>query len=165
MTPKLQKKAEKIELFITDVDGVLTDGRIVLGNDGEELKFFHVQDGMGLKLAQEAGIEVAIITGRESKLVRQRADELAIDEVHQNIKDKVEVFNNLLAKQGITAEEVAYIGDDVNDLPILERVGLALTVANGVDKVKEEADYVTEREGGRGAVREAVELVLEYKTN
>lgn len=165
MTPKLQKKAEKIELFITDVDGVLTDGRIVLGNNGEEFKFFHVQDGMGLKLAQEAGIEVAIITGRESKLVQQRADELAIEEVHQNIKDKIKVFNSLLEKQGITAEEAAYIGDDINDLPILEQVGLALTVANGVDKVKEEADYVTDKEGGRGGVREAVELILEYKTN
>ena len=163
MTPKLQKKAEKIKLLLTDVDGVLTDGRIVLGNHGEEFKFFHVQDGMGLQLAREAGISVAIITGRESELVRRRAEELEIEEVHQNIEDKVRVFTDLLAQEGLEAEEAAYIGDDINDLPILERVGLALTVANGVDKVKKEADYVTDRAGGQGAVREAVELILEYQ--
>ncbi|GAB6137341.1 KdsC family phosphatase [Halanaerobaculum tunisiense] len=160
MKQELEEQASRIKLFITDVDGVLTDGRIVLGNNGEEFKFFHVQDGMGIKLAQEAGIKTAIITGRESQLVARRAEELAITEVHQNIKDKLGVFANLLDEYEISRQEVAYIGDDVNDLPILQEVGLALTVANGVEQVKAEVDYVTNRQGGEGAVREAVELIL-----
>lgn len=160
MNPKLDAQAEKIELFITDVDGVLTDGRIVLGNDGEEFKFFHVHDGLGIKLAQQEGIKTAIITGRESKLVARRAGELEISEVHQNIKDKLAVFDDLLEKYEISAENVAYIGDDLNDLAILKRVGLALSVANGVQRVKDEVDYVTEKQGGAGAVREAIELIL-----
>lgn len=160
MDPKFDNKAEKIKLFITDVDGVLTDGRIVLGNDGEELKFFHVHDGLGIKLAQEAGIKTAIITGRESKLVSRRAGELEISEVHQNIKDKLAVFDSLLEKYEISAENAAYIGDDLNDLPILERVGLSLSVANGVEEVREKVDYVTEKAGGEGAVREVIELIL-----
>ena len=160
MNPKLEKKGKKIKLFITDVDGVLTDGRIVLGNDGEEFKFFHVHDGLGIKLAQQAGIKTAIITGRESKLDERRAGELEISEVHQNIKDKLAVFDDLLAKYGIEEENVAYIGDDLNDLPILERVGLSLSVANGIETVQEEVDYVTEKQGGSGAVREAIELIL-----
>jgi 3-deoxy-D-manno-octulosonate 8-phosphate phosphatase (KDO 8-P phosphatase) len=160
MNPRIDAQAEKIKLFITDVDGVLTDGRIVLGNDGEELKFFHVHDGLGIKLAQQAGIKTAIITGRESELVARRAGELEISEVHQNIKDKLEVFANLLAKYDISEENVAYIGDDLNDLPILKKVGLSLTVANGVQAVKDEVDYTTEKEGGQGAVREVIELIL-----
>ena len=160
MNPRIDRRAQKIELFITDVDGVLTDGRIVLGNEGEEFKFFHVHDGLGIKLAQKAGIKTAIITGRESKLVARRAGELEISEVHQNIKDKQAVFANLLAKYDISEENVAYIGDDLNDLAILTKVGLALTVANGVAAVKEEADYITEKEGGQGAVREVIELIL-----
>ena len=164
MNPKLDAKAEKIKLFITDVDGVLTDGRIVLGNDGEEFKFFHVHDGLGIKLAQQEGIKTAIITGRESELVARRAGELEINEVHQNIKDKLAVFDDLLAKYEIETENVAYIGDDLNDLPILKRVGLSLSVANGVQTVKNEVDYVTEKQGGAGAVREAIELILNART-
>lgn len=163
MSSILKEKAKKVKLFITDVDGVLTDGRIVLGNNGEELKFFHVHDGKGIQLAHEAGIATAIITGRESKLVERRAEELSIKEVHQNIKDKIKVFNDVLDKYNVTAEEVAYIGDDVNDLEILERVGLSFTPANGVKKVKEVVDYITTKEGGQGAVREAIELILEYQ--
>ncbi|PRX35717.1 3-deoxy-D-manno-octulosonate 8-phosphate phosphatase (KDO 8-P phosphatase) [Orenia metallireducens] len=159
----LKEKANKVKLFITDVDGVLTDGRIILGNNGEELKFFHVHDGKGIQLAHEAGIKTAIITGRESKLVERRAEELSIKEVHQNIKDKIKVFNNVLDKYNVIEEEVAYIGDDVNDLDILERVGLSFTPANGVKKVKEVVDYITTKEGGQGAVREAIELILEYQ--
>jgi len=163
MSGILKDKSIKIKLFITDVDGVLTDGRIILGNNGEEFKFFHVHDGKGIQLAHEAGIKTAIITGRESKLVQRRADELSIKEVHQNIKDKIKTFNNLLDKYGVKEEEVAYIGDDVNDLDILERVGLSFTPANGVEKVKEVVDYITTKEGGQGAVREAIEMILKYQ--
>jgi 3-deoxy-D-manno-octulosonate 8-phosphate phosphatase (KDO 8-P phosphatase) len=165
MNSNLKKKMQKIKLFITDVDGVLTDGRIVLGNNGEEFKFFHVHDGMGIKLAQEAGLKTAIITGRESELVATRAEELGIKEVYQDIHDKKQVFEELLARYNLTSEEAVYIGDDLNDLEIFAEVGLALTVADGVDKVKKEADYVTEKRGGRGAVREAVELILEAQVN
>jgi 3-deoxy-D-manno-octulosonate 8-phosphate phosphatase (KDO 8-P phosphatase) len=165
MESAVKKKAKRIKLFITDVDGVLTDGRIVLGNDGEEFKFFHVQDGMGIKLAQEAGIKVAVITGRESKLVTNRMEELSVTDVHQNIKDKLKVVDDLLEKYGLSLQNVAYIGDDINDLPILEQSGLGLTVADGVDKVKERVDYITEKKGGRGAVREAVELILAAQGN
>lgn len=160
MNPRLENKAAKIELFITDVDGVLTDGRIVLGNAGEELKFFHVHDGLGIKLAQEAGIKTAIITGRESKLVARRANELEMSEVHQNIKDKLAVFANLLEKYGLEEENVAYIGDDLNDLPVLKRVGLSFSVANGIKEVRDEVDYVADKAGGAGAVREVIEIIL-----
>ncbi len=160
MDIELKDKAKKIKLFITDVDGVLTDGRIILGNNGEEFKFFHVHDGKGIQLAHEAGIKTAIITGRESELVKRRADELSIKEVHQNIKDKIKVFNGILKKYKVKEDQVAYIGDDVNDLDILKRVGLAFTPANGVEAVKEEVDYITDKEGGQGAVREALEFIL-----
>ncbi|SDC09257.1 MULTISPECIES: KdsC family phosphatase [unclassified Candidatus Frackibacter] len=159
----IKSKAQNIKLFISDVDGVLTDGRIILGSDGQEFKSFNVQDGKGIKLAQEAGIEVAIITGRESEAVTQRAKELAIEEVHQGIDDKVAIFKEVLAKYNLTTEEVAYIGDDLNDLLFLKEVGLALTVANGVAEVKEVADYITDKHGGQGAVREALELILKLQ--
>lgn len=160
---ELKTKAERIKLFIMDVDGVLTDGRIILGEDGQELKFFHVQDGAGIKLAQRAGIKTAIITGRSSQAVTRRAEELEIGDVYQGIADKAAVLKELLDKHGLGLAEVAYIGDDLTDLSILSRVGLPLTVANGVAEVKEEVDYITESLGGAGAIREAIELVLKLK--
>lgn len=160
---RLKEKAENTKLFITDVDGVLTDGRIILGSDGQEFKCFNVQDGKGIKLAQKAGIEVAIITGRKSEAVTERARELDIKEVHQAIEDKVATFKQILTKHDLQPEEVAYIGDDLNDLLLLNRVGLALTVANGVTELKEAVDYVTENAGGAGAIREAVELILKLQ--
>ncbi|ADL13668.1 KdsC family phosphatase [Acetohalobium arabaticum] len=159
----LKAKAERIKLFIMDVDGVLTDGRIILGEGGQELKFFHVQDGAGIKLAQRAGIKTAIITGRSSQAVTRRAEELDIGDVYQGIADKAAVLEELLDKHGLSLDEAAYIGDDLTDLSILSRVGLSLTVANGVAEVKEEADYITESLGGAGAIREAIELVLKLQ--
>mgnify|MGYP006276790599 FL=1 len=164
MTKSLEEKAENIKLFITDVDGILTDGSIYLGNDGEEFKAFNSQDGMGIKLAQREGIEVAIITGRESKIVERRANELAIEEIYQGIDDKLSILKQLIEKYGIDNDQIAYIGDDLNDLPVLKEVGLSLTAANGVEQVKEEVDHVTKRSGGRGAVREAINLILKLKT-
>ncbi|WP_408955148.1 KdsC family phosphatase [Natroniella sp. ANB-PHB2] len=160
MNSNLKEKVEEIKMFITDVDGVLTDGRIILGSEGQEFKCFHVHDGLGIKLAQEAGIEVAIITGRKSEAVTRRAAELGLEEVHQGVKDKLEVLKQLLERYNLTVEQVAYIGDDLNDLVILKEIGLAMTVANGVDEVKEVADYVTNKAGGQGAVREAIEVVI-----
>ena len=163
MNPRLEAKAEKVKFFITDVDGVLTDGRIIFTEQGDEIKLFHVHDGMGVKLGQKAGLKFAVITGRKSEIVARRAEELGVTEVYQGIEEKGKIFDQLLEKYGLTEEETAYIGDDINDLPVLERCGLALTVATGVDKVKEKVDYITDKKGGRGALREAVKLILEAK--
>jgi len=165
MNKSIIKKALKIKLFITDVDGVLTDGSLILGNNGEEFKSFNSQDGMGIKLLQKNDIKVAIITGRSSKIVENRAEELDIKEVYQGIDDKIKTFNNLLDKYSLNSNEVSYIGDDLNDLPVLNEVGLSFTVSNGVDKVKENVDYVTEKSGGKGAVREAAELILNIQSD
>lgn len=163
MNKDIIKKVLKVKLFITDVDGVLTDGSLILGNNGEEFKSFNSQDGMGIKLLQKNDIKVAIITGRSSKIVENRAEELAIKEVYQGIDDKIKVFNNLLDKHSLKSAEVSYIGDDINDLPVLNKVGLSFSVSNGIDKVKENVDYITKKSGGNGAVREASELVLDIQ--
>jgi len=165
MNKKIIKKALQIKLFITDVDGVLTDGSLILGNNGEEFKSFNSQDGMGIKLLQQANIKTAIITGRKSKIVENRADELAINEVYQGIDDKIKIYNDLLAKYSLESNEVSYIGDDINDLPVLNKVGLSLSVKNGIKKVKKNVDYVTDNKGGEGAVREAADLILNIKNN
>ena len=156
----LQDKAKKIKMFIMDVDGVLTDGRIVLGNGGEELKFFHVLDGVGISLAHRAGLRTAIISARRSSVTSLRARELGIEIVYQVVNDKREAYEEILTKYHLQDEEVAYIGDDLHDLPVLKRVGLALSVANGREETREIADYVTKVAGGHGAVREAVEIIL-----
>jgi 3-deoxy-D-manno-octulosonate 8-phosphate phosphatase (KDO 8-P phosphatase) len=149
-----------IKLLLLDVDGVMTDGRITYGSDGVELKSFDVKDGHGLKLLQRAGIEIGIITGRQSEVVTRRAEELGIELVYQNAKDKLIPFNEILEKRGLSPEEVAYVGDDVVDLPVMRRVGFAVTVADAVEDVKPFADLVTTRNGGRGAVREVCDLLL-----
>lgn len=149
-----------IKLLILDVDGVMTDGRITYDNDGGELKSFDVKDGHGLKLLQRAGIEIGIITGRQSAVVARRAAELGIELVYQGAKDKLVPFNEILEKLRISAEEVAYVGDDVVDLPVMRRVGFAVTVADAVEDVKPFADLVTARDGGRGAVREVCDFLL-----
>lgn len=163
MKEEIKRKAEKIKLIALDVDGVLTDGRIILTNDGDELKCFHSRDGQGIKLAQESGVKFALITGRKSKLVDYRARELDINEVYQDVDDKVSVFRALLHKYDLESNQCVYIGDDVGDLALLKKVGLAITVADGVKEVKEVVDYITKREGGKGAVREAIDLILHYK--
>jgi len=156
-----QEKAKKIKLLITDVDGVLTNGQIILGPGHQEWKSFHVQDGLGIALAQKAGLAVAIITGRSSEAVEKRAQELTIKLVYQKIKDKRTALLQILKELALAKEEVAYIGDDLNDLPILEIVGLKLAVANAVPEVQIRVDYVTQKEGGQGAVREALVLILQ----
>lgn len=156
----MKEKAKKIKMFIMDVDGVLTDGRIVLGDKGEELKFFHVLDGVGISLAHRAGLRTAIISARSSSVTSLRAKELGIEIVYQVDGDKREAYQEILNKHHLQDEEVAYIGDDLHDLPLLKRVGLSLTVADGREEVKEIADYITKQSGGQGAVREAVEIIL-----
>ncbi len=156
----LRKKAKKIKLLLLDVDGVMTDGSIILDNQGNETKAFHVRDGLGIKLAQKAGIQIGIITGRTAEVVNVRARELGIKEVHQGAKDKIVVYETVKKKYGLLDEEVAYMGDDVVDLSILKRVGLAATVADADPMVKPHVDRVTKAEGGRGAVREVINFIL-----
>ncbi len=150
----------QIRLLLLDVDGVLTDGRIVYDDQGGEQKAFDVKDGHGLKLLQRAGFEVGIITGRQSSVVARRADELGIRLVCQGAKDKRIPFREFLTQLALEPHQVAYVGDDLVDLPILLKVGFSATVADAVDEVKQCVDFVTQRPGGRGAVREICDHLL-----
>ncbi len=154
------KIAGKIKLLVLDVDGVLTDGGIILDNEGNEFKSFNVRDGHGLVMLKKAGVKVAIISGRNSKVVDRRASELGITEVYQRSHNKITAYQELLSKFGVAAEEVAYIGDDVVDVPLFKRVGLAVAVADAAEEAKEAALFVTKARGGRGAVREICDLIL-----
>jgi 3-deoxy-D-manno-octulosonate 8-phosphate phosphatase (KDO 8-P phosphatase) len=155
-----QIAAKEIRLLVLDVDGVLTDGSIYYGNSGEELKAFNIQDGLGIKLLQGAGIEVAIITGRSSRLLSRRTDELGIDRVIQGREDKLTALNELLTDKAYKLDEIAYMGDDLPDLAVIRRVGLGMTVANASPSVAEHARWQSKRAGGHGAVREAAEFIL-----
>lgn len=152
--------AKNIKLLILDVDGVLTDGSIILDNEGNEFKTFHVRDGHGIKMLEKAGIKVAIITGRHSKVVDRRAHELGITEVYQRCHIKLVAYEHLIEKMGISDKEVAYVGDDIVDIPIFKRVALSVAVADATEETKAEAMIVTENRGGRGAVREICDLIL-----
>ncbi|BCR05492.1 haloacid dehalogenase [Desulfuromonas versatilis] len=156
----MRERLEPIKLLLLDVDGVMTDGRIIYDANGVETKAFDVKDGHGLKLIQRVGIRVGIITGRESTVVNRRAEELGIEILYQGAKDKLVPYREILETLGIGDREVAYVGDDVVDLPILRRVGFAATVADAVEEVKSCVHYVTSRPGGRGAVRELCDLIL-----
>ncbi len=159
----IQAKAKKIKLLLLDVDGVMTDGRIFLDNQGNELKAFHVRDGHGIKMVQNAGIIVGIITGRTSEVVNIRARELGIQEVHQGRHEKIVVYDLILSKYGLPDEAVAYMGDDIVDIDILKRVGFAVTIADADPAVKPYADMITKAAGGRGAVRECINLILKHQ--
>jgi len=156
----ITEKAKKIKLLILDVDGVLTDGRIIYDDFGDELKFFNVQDGLGLSLLYRAGIKTVIITARKSKSVLRRAKECHIDKVYQNSLKKIEVYRNILKKLKLKDEEVAFIGDDIPDLAILKRAGLAVTVPDAAPEVKKVSHYICVKSGGQGAARELVEIIL-----
>ncbi|MGR3175983.1 MAG: cytidylyltransferase domain-containing protein [Candidatus Scalindua sp.] len=156
----LHDKLTKIKMLIMDVDGVLTDAGMYYSKNGDELKKFNTRDGMGLALLRKAGIKQAIITGEDTQIVRNRARKLKIDEVHLGVDNKLAVFESLLSKYSLAPDEVAYIGDDINDLAIFDKVGLACSVSDALDNVKQNADYVTRAKGGEGAVREVCELIL-----
>lgn len=161
--PALRKRAERVRWLVLDVDGVLTDGRLWYGNDGEELKAFDIQDGLGIKLLQRSGVGVALITGRQSALVARRAAELGIVEVTQGREDKLVALRELTQRLGTNVDEMAYMGDDLPDLSALAAAGLALTPANAHPAVAAISHYRTQRSGGRGAVREACEWLLEAR--
>lgn len=152
-----------IKLLILDVDGVLTDGGIIYDENGLETKRFNVKDGLGgIKTAQKAGLEFAIISGRKSKVTDLRMNELGIKHVYTGVKNKLECYEGLIAEMGgLKDENVAYIGDDLNDMALLQRIGLSATVADSFSYIKENVDFITTRKGGDGAVREFIEEILE----
>lgn len=158
--PALRRRAVGLRLAVFDVDGVMTDGRIYLGESGEEMKAFNVLDGHGLKLLRADGIDVAILSGRRARCVERRGAELGIEHVIQGVGEKLPAFHALLAALELEPSQAAYMGDDVLDLAVLEQCGFAITVPDAPAAVKRSALYVTRRRGGDGAVREACELLL-----
>lgn len=154
---------KEIKLVIIDVDGVLTDGSIFIDSEGREAKAFNVLDGTGISYLHRVNIKTAIISGRTSKAVDHRAKELNIAEVHQGIKNKLDVYNDILGKYSLKDEEVCYIGDDLIDLPIFYRVGFPVAVANAMPVVKQYSSYVTKAKGGCGAVREVAEKIIKFQ--
>lgn len=153
-------RIKKIKLVILDIDGVMTDGHIIYSIYGDELKFFDVQDGFGITLLSRAGIKTVIITAKKSRIVKLRARDLKVAKAYQNAKVKLKAFEHAVKKFRVSPEEVCFIGDDLIDLPILRRVGLAVAVPNAVEEVKSHAHLVTSRAGGHGGVRELCDLIL-----
>ena len=161
ISKELRARAARVKLLVLDVDGVLTDGRIIMDHEGRESKAFDVRDGHGIKLLREAGIEAAVLTGRNSPVVQKRADDLGIPWVRQGVNDKVKAYQEIAREAGIDDEETCFVGDDLVDIPLLKRVGMPIVVADGAPEAKRFARYVTQSPGGRGAVREVCDLLLQ----
>lgn len=160
MTKEPKTNLADIQLLAVDVDGVLTDGTIIINGEGSEGKFFNLLDGHGIRMWQRAGLKVAFLSGRFSKATKYRAEQLDVDYCVQDCFEKLPALKKLLEQLGLSANRAAYIGDDLMDLPVIRYVGFGAAVANAVDEVKEIADYVTRRRGGEGAVREVIEYIL-----
>jgi len=154
-------KARDIKLLLLDVDGVLTDGRLYIGNDGEQLKVFSSLDGHGIKLLQRSGIRVGIVSGRDSRPLSWRAAELGITLLFKGREDKLTALNEIIELERLEYREIAYVGDDLPDLAVITRVGLGIAVPNGHREIRQRADLITEAEGGNGAVREVCDFLLE----
>jgi 3-deoxy-D-manno-octulosonate 8-phosphate phosphatase (KDO 8-P phosphatase) len=160
---KIEERCRNVELILSDVDGVLTDGAVIFDNQGIELKQFHIRDGLGIRLWQKAGFKFGLLTARSSHIVKMRAAELNIEILRQGFEDKLPAAKEVTASLRLKPEQVCYIGDDLTDLPVLRYVGLGVAVADAAKEVRAAADYVTRSAGGRGAVRELIELVLQAK--
>lgn len=160
MDNSLVKKLRAVKAIILDVDGVLTDGRIIFDDAGRELKFFHVRDGHGLKMLMRAGIEVIFLTGRTSLVVEHRAKDLGVESVYQGAKNKIAVLREVLEEKGLKPEQTACMGDDITDVPLFRAAGFSAAVADACEEARKAADFVTRTEGGKGAVREVCELIL-----
>jgi len=158
-------RAARIHLVAFDVDGVFTDGRLLLGDDGAEYKSFHVRDGYGVRRLLEAGIHAAVISGRRSSAVERRMQELGVEHVFQGVKDKVAVLDSLLETLGLVAQQAAFVGDDEPDLPVMAHVGLSVAVADAHSSVRAAADWTTHAPGGAGAVREVCDLMVAARLN
>ena len=161
---ELHERCQKIQLILSDVDGVLTDGRIVFDNQGIETKEFYIRDGLGIRLWHRAGYKFGILTARSSHIVKVRCDELGVDLIRQGFEDKLPVADEIISESGLTPDQVCFIGDDLTDLPVVKLVGLGVAVADAAEEVRSRADYVTQRGGGQGAVRETIELILKAQT-
>ncbi|WP_086981484.1 3-deoxy-manno-octulosonate-8-phosphatase KdsC [Vibrio aphrogenes] len=159
----VMKIAKHIQLLICDVDGVFSDGLVYMGNQGEELKTFHTRDGYGVKSLMQAGIEIAIITGRQSRIVENRMSALGISLIYQGQDNKLLAYEDILKQLQVAPEQVAYIGDDLIDWPVMEKVGLKVCVADGHPLLRQRANYVTHINGGHGAVREVCDLILQAR--
>lgn len=155
------EKARQIRVVIFDVDGVLTDGSLLLGDDGQEYKAFYSRDGHGMKMLRASGVEIAIITGRSSEVVKHRVADLGIQHVYQGQLDKIVAFEHLVGELGVEADAIAYVGDDVVDLPVMRKVGFAIAVQDAHPLVKQHAHWQTPSNGGRGAARDVCELIME----
>lgn len=160
MEETLLEKAKKVKLLLLDVDGVLTDGRIVYDSKGRDMKFFDVHDGLGVYLLKKAGIKTILITARGSRAIRPRAKDMQVEAVFENISPKTSILDKILKKYEVGVDEVCFVGDDLVDLCLMKKVGLAIAVFNAPAEIKQASDYVTLKEGGRGAVREVAELIL-----
>jgi len=160
---EFKRRCRSIKLLLFDCDGVLTDGGIVLGNQDAEMKFFSTKDGMGIHLWHKAGLLCGCITGRRSESLEKRAKELEFEEVHQNVSNKKEILRNILNRRNFSREQVAFIGDDVNDLPLLGNVSVFFAPADAHPEVSNRADFVLKARGGHGAVREAIDNILSNK--
>lgn len=160
VSQEVMTRAKQIRLLICDVDGVMSDGVIYMGNNGEELKAFNVRDGYGIRCLLTSGVEVAIITGRKAKLMEDRCKTLGITHLYQGQSDKLLAFRELVDKLSLSADEIAYIGDDLIDWPVMAQVGLSVAVADAHPVLLPRAQYVTRIAGGRGAVREICDLIL-----
>lgn len=156
----IEEKAKKIKIVIFDVDGVLTDGSIIFGNFNDEYRVFNVHDGLGIILLHAAGIKSAIITSKSTKDILKRAKELKIDMVYKNVQNKLTAFHKILKKLRLKPEETCFVGDDWLDVAVLKATGLAVTVPDAPQEIKEMVDYVTKKNAGKGAVREIIELIL-----
>ena len=155
-----KQRARDVRMIVFDVDGVLTDGSLFYDNQGQEYKAFNSRDGHGIKMLRASGVETGIITGRTSQIVLHRARNLGIEHIYQGAEDKLEALQNLLQETGLTPDQIAYMGDDVVDLPVLNRCGLAITVPDAPDEVKARCHVVTQAGAGRGAAREVCELIM-----
>lgn len=165
LSPELIAKVKALKLLILDVDGVLTDGRLFFDQNGVEYKCFHARDGHGLKLLKQSGVDVAVISGRKSNSVSLRMQSLGIEHVYQGHENKRQAFKDLITQLQLSPDQVAHVGDDVLDLPIMTQVGFAVAVADANFAVKSHADWCTETPGGLGAVREICDLILQVQGN
>jgi 3-deoxy-D-manno-octulosonate 8-phosphate phosphatase (KDO 8-P phosphatase) len=156
----LAARCRPIELILSDVDGVLTDGGVIFDNQGIEIKRFHIRDGLGIKLWQRAGHRFGLVTGRASHIVQLRAVELGVELVRQGIDDKLPAVKEIISQGQLRPDQVCYVGDDLPDLPVLRFVGLAVVVGDGSEDLRRAAHYVTQSHGGRGALREVIEMIL-----
>jgi 3-deoxy-D-manno-octulosonate 8-phosphate phosphatase (KDO 8-P phosphatase) len=161
LNAELLARFKNIKLLVLDVDGVMTNGGLTIGDDGQEYKTFHSHDGLGMKLLKASGVEMAIITGRTSNVVKKRAESTGVAHFYQGAEDKLVAFNDLMAKSGLQASQCAFMGDDVVDLPPMLKCGLALAVPDSPALVLKHAHYVTAKAGGHGAVREVCELIMQ----